>query len=129
MPGNDLPDILPPFDIKAALSRINNNSQLLRKLLTMFVDIYGATVPTLRRHFAEGKYDDAVRLVHSLKGTAGILEAAELVAAASVIEHALKAGRTADAESHINDLERALAPALSAAESLDSPKQFPPTGG
>ncbi len=118
IPDDILPPTLPPFNIPMALSRINNNSQLLRKLLFMFVESYGATVPTLRSHLLEGRREDAIRLAHSLKGTAGILDAVELAAAASAVEQLLKEGKSAEAEFAIGALELALAPALGAAGSL-----------
>lgn len=127
MPANELPDHLPPFDIPTALSRINDNAQLLFKLLVMFVDTYASTVPTVRRQMSEGRFDDAARLVHSLKGTANILAAPELAAAASAVEQAIKGGRLSEVEPLVVALEHLLAPAVSAAGSLGSaPPAEPP---
>ncbi len=128
IPVSGLPDVLPPFDIASALSRINDNSQLLLKLLVMFVDTYSSTIPTLREHISQGRHGDAIRLAHSLKGTAGILAARELAAAASALEQLLKEGEAVASESHIDELERELAPALAAASSLGraTPQATPP---
>ena len=118
IPVHGLPDVLPPFDLALALSRINNNSQLLLKLLAMFVDTYTSTVPTLREHISQGRQGEAARLAHSLKGTSAILGAHELAAAASALEQLLKEGTTVESEDLIDELEKKLVPALTAADSL-----------
>ncbi len=115
-----LPDLLPHFNIPAALLRINGNTQLLIKLILMFCDSYASAGQELRQQVAEKRYEDAQRLAHTLTGTAGALEAAELRAAAAAIEYALRNDRIEETVLLIGDLERVLAPALIAAASLNS---------
>jgi two-component system, sensor histidine kinase and response regulator len=122
---NGLPENLPPFDIAAALIQLNGNAQLLRKLLLLFCDMYGAAVPQIRRMMMEGQYADAQRLAHSLRGSAGTLNTGELSAAASAVEHALKDGNMAQVDLLIDALERELTPALAAAASLGSASSSP----
>ncbi len=127
MSVNELPATLPPFNIPVALSRINDNAALLCKLLAMFVETYATTVSTLRQHLVEGRREDAIRLAHSLKGTAGILAAMDLSAAAAAVEQALKVDQVSELESLISVLEKELAPALNAAASLGTmPQQAAP---
>jgi HPt (histidine-containing phosphotransfer) domain-containing protein len=48
-----------------------------------------------------------------------MLEARDLMGAASSVEHAFRSGETANLDSLIATLESALAPAIAAADSLD----------
>jgi CheY-like chemotaxis protein/HPt (histidine-containing phosphotransfer) domain-containing protein len=84
-----LPSYLPPFDIEAALARMNGKSQLLRKLIIMFHDGNRELIPTLHRLLETDEYKEAHRLVHTVKGHAGNLEAPELFERASALEIAL----------------------------------------
>ncbi len=118
LPDDGVPDNLPPFDIAGALLQLNGNSSLLRKLLLLFCDMYRTAISELRRQMAEGEVDDAQRIAHSLRGSAGTLNARELSEAASALEHAMREGRMAEVDLLINALERALNPALAAAGSL-----------
>jgi signal transduction histidine kinase/HPt (histidine-containing phosphotransfer) domain-containing protein/ActR/RegA family two-component response regulator len=115
----DLPDSRPPFDLPAALKRTNGKPRLLRKLLLRFHETCADAATELRRLLAEGSHDEARRLAHSLKGTAGILEAGELFEAAADVELALREGGIEEAVTLIDALERALIPALAAAATLE----------
>jgi CheY-like chemotaxis protein len=114
-----MPAHLPPFDLKAALLRTNAKPRLLRKLMLGFRDQYRNGISDLRAHAAAGRNADAERLAHSLKSVAAMLEARDLTEAASVVEQAFRSGRTADLGTLIDALEKALAPALAAVNSLD----------
>jgi PAS domain S-box-containing protein len=117
---NSLPDQLPPFDIQAALLRTNGKPTLLRKLMLGFRDQYTSAISDLREHVAQGRDADAERLAHSLKSVAAMLEARDLAEAASSVEHAFRSGETANLDSLIETLERALDPAVVAADSLNA---------
>jgi PAS domain S-box-containing protein len=114
-----LPEHLPPFDIQAALARTNSKPMLLRKLMLGFRDQYANAISDLGEHVAAGRVADAERLAHSLKSVAAMLEARDLADAASSVEHAFRLGETANLDSLIETLERVLAPAIAAADSLD----------
>ncbi|MFD2428823.1 response regulator [Sphingobium scionense] len=88
-----LPDRLPPFDLPAALARVNGKTGLLRKLIVTFGDSYDHVARDLRAHMAAGLLPDARRLAHSLKGVAGSLELPGVQQIASDIERMLAAGR------------------------------------
>ena len=113
-----LPESLPPFDLPAALIRVNGKPQLLRKLLLRFHETYWNAAEELRRLLADRRDEEGERLAHSLKGTAGTLEAGELAAAAAAVELAYREGRIKEIPPLVARLERALPPALDAADSL-----------
>ncbi|MES2530175.1 MAG: response regulator [Pseudomonadota bacterium] len=115
---SDLPDSLPPFDIDAALKRVNGKRPLLRKLIVGFGDAFAQVVPTLRRQIASGELIDAKRLAHTLKGVAASLEIGAIASAAAGIEAALAGGDLERMEDRLGQLEQLIAPAIAAAASL-----------
>jgi signal transduction histidine kinase/DNA-binding response OmpR family regulator/HPt (histidine-containing phosphotransfer) domain-containing protein len=117
-PAPVLPATLPPFDIGAALLRVNGKAALLRKLIVDFGTSYDATVPTLRGQIARGALAEARTLAHTLKGVAGSLEIDGVAKVAAALEAALEAGNTDPLADHLAELERLLIPALAAARSL-----------
>src|SRR5690606_31868556 len=84
-----LPRQLPPFDIEAALKRVNGKEALLRKLILNFADTYADASVELRTQISAGMLMEARRLAHSLKGVAGSLELGDVQAAAAHIERLL----------------------------------------
>jgi PAS domain S-box-containing protein len=123
-PEDGLPGQLPPFDIPAALARIGK-PKLVRKLMLGFRDLYENAGLELQEHIAKGRTEDAERLAHSLKSVAAMLEARDLAEAASSVEHAFRSGETGNLDSLIETLERALTPAIAAADSLDRKMAVP----
>jgi len=113
-----LPDTLPPFDLGAALLRVNGKAALLRKLIITFGEQNGTIVADLRSQIALGLIPQARRGAHTLKGVAGSLELREVQAIAAALEQALAQERAGDAEAGLAELDRALIPALAAARSL-----------
>jgi len=118
VPADDLPDSLPPFDIAAALKRVNGKRVLLRKLIVGFGDGFADTASTLRDHVAKGAMDEVRRLAHTLKGTAGSLELVAVAQTAAQIESSVAANTIEGIDEMIDRLERDLSPALAAAASL-----------
>ncbi|MCG2842113.1 response regulator [Sandaracinobacter sp. RS1-74] len=116
--ADELPDALPPFDIAAALKRVNGRRPLLRRLIGQFASGFGDAVPRLRAHLEAGEMAEARRLAHTLKGVAASLEATDVAAAAARVEAAIAGGASETLEPGLAELERALAPALAAAASL-----------
>jgi two-component system, sensor histidine kinase and response regulator len=122
-----IPDQLPPFDIQAALARINGKPKLLRKLLVTFHDRYANAISELKRDLSENRAEEAQRLVHSLKSLAATLEAGELAEAALAVENTLRAGQTEGLARLIDVLEKKLAPAIAAASSIEGLNEEPMT--
>lgn len=118
--GADLPATLPPFDLPAALRRVNGKASLLRKLIVTFGETYASVGQDLRTQLAGGQTADARRLAHSLKGVAGSLGLSAIHRAAADLERMLAAEETEQASAAIADLEAVVAPAVAAARSLTS---------
>ncbi|WP_246623273.1 response regulator [Sphingomonas colocasiae] len=119
-PATELPDTLPPFDIDAALRRVNGKRALLRKLIVGFGDGFASTVADLRAQVASGALVDARRLSHTLKGTAGSLELVAVAQVAAEIETAMANGSLEGIESLLARLDEHLSPAIAAAIGLSS---------
>ncbi|GAC1313313.1 MAG: hypothetical protein NVSMB21_24460 [Vulcanimicrobiaceae bacterium] len=117
-PPDGLSNELAPFDIPAALSRVDGKRPLLRRLLVRFHRGFAHAVPELRAMLARGAYADAERLAHTLVGVAGQLEASELTMEARRLEAALRASDGV-APPFVDAFERALAVALAAAATLE----------
>ncbi|HVR50338.1 MAG TPA: response regulator, partial [Pseudorhodoferax sp.] len=77
------------LDVAAGLRRVLQRRATYEGLLRRFVDGQGAAVATARAALAEGRHGDALRLVHTLKGTAATIGATELAQAAQDAETAL----------------------------------------
>lgn len=122
-----LPESLPPFDLPAALLRVNGKAALLHKLIVTFGNSYANVGRDLRVHIAAGLLPDGRRLAHSLKGVAGSLELPQVQTIASDIERMLAAGDTDQAQLAIAQLEAAIAPAITAAQSLTPDTQPEPS--
>ena len=116
-----LPASLAPFDLKAALSRVNGKAALLRKLILQFAAKYEGFGAQLEAQIAEGRLTDARTFVHTLKGVAGSLELRDLAEVSAEIEDAVAEGRTDGLETSIARLNALLEPALVAARSLEAP--------
>ena len=113
-----LPGSLPPFDIEAALARLNGKSQLLRKLIIMFHKGNQQLIPALHRLLETEAYKEAYRLVHTVKGHAGNLEASELFERASALEIALMDRDMAKVAELTPPFEAAVTQAIDAAATL-----------
>jgi two-component system sensor histidine kinase/response regulator len=115
---DDLPSSLPPFDLDAALMRVNGKRSLLRKLIVDFGDAFTPALPALRGQIAAASLDEARRLAHTLKGVAGALEIRMVAEAAGQVEDALAARNLVEIEGRLDQLEQAIGPALAASATL-----------
>ncbi|WP_176593714.1 hybrid sensor histidine kinase/response regulator [Sphingobium sp. EM0848] len=117
-PSAILPDNLPPFNLAAALRRVNGKAPLLRKLIVDFGQKYSGAAQTLRDQIAHGALREAQTLAHTLKGVSGSLELGEVAHVAAEIEQALAATDMDGMEERLSKLERLLAPAVAATRTL-----------
>ena len=117
-PPDDLPVTLPPFDIAAALVRVNGKRPLLRRLIVSFGKEFRHSVPQLRRMLSDGNFKDAERIAHTLKSTAATLGADALSSAAAALEHELRSGNRTALEPLLTSLDSRLLGALDAAATL-----------
>ncbi len=88
--GDLLPEQLHGFDLAGGLRRAGGNRSLLHKLLIEFRDDYQAGLEKLAIYCENGAFQEAHRLVHTIKGAAGNLGADALYAAASDLDDGLK---------------------------------------
>ncbi len=77
------------LDVTSGLRRVLGKPAAYEGLLRKFVSGQAHAVTEARAALAEGRHDDAVRAMHTLKGTAGTIGAAELAALAADAEQAL----------------------------------------
>ncbi|WP_246628179.1 response regulator [Paenibacillus oenotherae] len=89
------------LDIAAALERVNGKRDILNHMLKLFVRDYRGFDVQLQQALADGDYQLARRLTHTLKGVASNLSAAELAAAADELEILLKASEDSRDEAAI----------------------------
>ncbi len=113
-----LPECLPPFDLNAALLRVNGKPELLRSLLVKFNKNHVDTIQQLRGLCLDQNWNEAERLCHTLAGLAATFEIAQLPQAARALESAIRERRYKPCDDLIYALDAALAPALSACASL-----------
>ncbi len=114
-PEGILPDSLPPFDLKAAVSRMGGKQKLVLKSLIGFYEGFNTAPTEINRLVLEDKMDELLRLAHTIKGIAATLEAKELAIAAGALENALGSKRPDGVQLLIEPLRAALIPALEAA--------------
>jgi HPt (histidine-containing phosphotransfer) domain-containing protein len=87
---DDLPGILPGFDLAAGLARLMGNKRLYRKLLVDFGAKYTETARDIQAALDAKDFEQAHSLVHNLKGLAGNLAATGLQATAEGLEKLVK---------------------------------------
>jgi predicted ATPase/signal transduction histidine kinase/CheY-like chemotaxis protein/HPt (histidine-containing phosphotransfer) domain-containing protein len=116
--GVGLPEELSPFNLKAALKRVNNNSDLLLKLLLQFHQRYQSSTTELHHLFENAQWADAERLVHTLKGLSATFEIADLPNVAESLETALREHRFEDCPPLIETFSAAFENAIVAVGTL-----------
>ncbi len=84
------------LDVTSGLRRVLGKPAAYEGLLRKFVSGQAHAVTDARAALAEGRHDDAVRAMHTLKGTAGTIGAAELATLAAGAEQALAQHAPAD---------------------------------
>jgi two-component system sensor histidine kinase/response regulator len=103
-----------PFDFAPARSRYGDEPGLLAAVLRVLVATEADTIERLRAALDGGDRDEAVRICHTLKGTAASFEAAQLAALAAAAESALFADGGLEPEA-LDALDAAHAALLDAA--------------
>ncbi|MCK5504374.1 MAG: response regulator, partial [Thermodesulfovibrionia bacterium] len=113
------------IDTEAGLQRVGGNKKLYLKLLTDFHGQYSSAVDEIQDLLKKGEDHDAERLVHTVKGVSGNIEANDLYKAAEPLESALKNRNTAKYEILIGDFSRALDQILKSLGSLGAETSEP----
>lgn len=95
---------LPGIDYKAGLSYVGDNKKLFLELLIMFAKNHEHFVDELNAKLALRESEDAIRMVHSLKGVSGSLGMTKLQQLARELQTTMADGPANDLESRINQL-------------------------
>jgi len=85
------------LDTAEALSRLGGRENLYLSVLKLFADNHQRTVDNIRAALREGRQHEALRLAHTLRGTAASIGARELADVARGVETALESDVTLDA--------------------------------
>ncbi|MBF0189417.1 MAG: response regulator, partial [Magnetococcales bacterium] len=84
---------IPPLaglNLEDGLRRVMGNRELYGKLLESFATSQGGVVTQLEAVMDGGKWQEAIRIAHTLKGVAGNIGAQAVQKRAQVLEHSLK---------------------------------------
>lgn len=85
-----LPASMAGIDVQLGLRRARGNKELYKNLLLLLDEKYADAAREIEQARAEGRFDEAVGLAHSVKGTSGMLGAMDLFESAGDLEHALE---------------------------------------
>jgi len=85
-----MPDMLPGIDMDDALTRLNGNWTVYKRILLSFRHKQSDAVDILEKFILQGEWDEATLLAHSLKGSGGNLGAKQLYETAATIEQACR---------------------------------------
>jgi two-component system sensor histidine kinase/response regulator len=81
---------LPGIDVESALKRVGGRRALYLTLLKRLAEEQSGIIESIRAWMDAGDIETAARAAHSLKGSAGMLGAVELSAAAANVETSIK---------------------------------------
>lgn len=87
------------LDARQALNRLNGDRALYVHLLDKMSERYGRVVSKLERLLVQGDLQQAVRILHSLRGSSGLLAADNVYEAARRCEEAISHSRGGDTPS------------------------------
>lgn len=88
------------IDKNDALARLAGNEDLLKMLISKFTTEYDAPSPKLQTLIEDNKMDEAVMLIHSIKGAAGNLSMIALAKTAKIIEEKLRSSQSLTTEDY-----------------------------
>jgi two-component system sensor histidine kinase/response regulator len=119
-PGHDAAS--PAVNHADGVARLMGDGALFARVLARFRKEYRHAADGIRGALAAGDVQLALRLAHTLKGAAGMIEAVPLREEAQALEQALRHGG-ADPGPHLARLERALARVLHELDAADGTPQ------
>jgi signal transduction histidine kinase/CheY-like chemotaxis protein/HPt (histidine-containing phosphotransfer) domain-containing protein len=119
--GEDLilPEYLPGIDIKNGLTRVTGNKRLFQELIISFQKINGLIVDKIKKAIDEDNREEALRLVHSIKGTSGSLGALNLSTSAKELEKTIKEGDDNSIDDALVRFDAYLQPVFKSAKLLE----------
>ncbi|MBF0444530.1 MAG: response regulator, partial [Magnetococcales bacterium] len=119
--GEDLilPDYLPGIDINNGLTRVTGNKRLLQDLLISFKKVNASILDKIREALDKENRKEALRLVHSIKGTSGNIGALELSTSAKELEVTIKEGDDNSIDVALKSFAAYLQPVFKSAKLLE----------
>jgi signal transduction histidine kinase/CheY-like chemotaxis protein len=124
MGEEELPQLLPGFDLAEGLKRLQGNRKLYRKLLLDFSASYAAAAEDIQQALAANDINRAHSLIHNIKGLAGNLSAIRLQSIATEMDGLVKqalAGKILEPDQMdrtFSELKNALGEALVSCQTL-----------
>jgi signal transduction histidine kinase/CheY-like chemotaxis protein/ligand-binding sensor domain-containing protein len=88
-------DALPGIQISNLLRQLGGNETLLHELINIFLKQYGHGGLDVQNALEKGNWKEAGRIVHTMKGVAGNLQATDLMNASIALENGIKQKDTA----------------------------------
>lgn len=116
---------MPAVDHAGGVARLMGDSALFARILARFRKDYRETAAGIRRALDDGDGVLALRLVHTLKGASGMIEARSLKNAAQALEQDLRRD-AGDAYAHLALLEQALDQVLRELDAAAAAASLPP---
>ncbi|MCC5855382.1 MAG: response regulator [Idiomarina sp.] len=105
-------------DFESALARLNHNAELYVRLVNQLVSQYRQSALKASDFISKGKYDEAKRYFHTLKGASANLGLTVLTKKAAILEKAVGEGDTGTMADQIMGIEGLLDHAEQAAQDL-----------
>ena len=113
------------MDLPAAVARLSNNWGLLSRALAAFAREFSQSADSLDKYLEEGSREEALRLFHTIKSSAGMVGAMLLSEISQDLESELKAGKSISPEPFRQELTKI----LSAIATLTPDKPAPAKSG
>jgi len=88
---------IPGLDAAAGLRRMNGDSLAYRRLIRRFAELHQDDIPKIHERLGHDDVQGAMLIVHTLRGAAGNIGAADAMALAARLESAIKSGEDAAA--------------------------------
>ncbi|MCD6339947.1 MAG: response regulator, partial [Verrucomicrobia bacterium] len=101
-------EALPVFNLRALLDRVDGDEDLARTMMEAFFEEAPGQLAELREHLASGGIEDAARMAHSIKGSAGFISGEEVYALAQEMDRLGKAGDLEGMRGKLPEFEKAM---------------------
>lgn len=111
-------DSTQPIVREELVERCLGDEAFAAEMLGLFASNTPGVVAQIKTHAQAGRWEEAGRAAHTLKGTAGNIAAPDLRGAAIAFEDAIRSGDTARAEASLPRVEMSFAKALAYANVL-----------
>jgi HPt (histidine-containing phosphotransfer) domain-containing protein len=116
------------FDRASLLTRLAGDEELVREIVTLFVEDTASLVVQLRKAAAAEDLSVVAQIAHAMRGAAANVSASRMVDVAQRTERAAKQGSVAESVDNAAELAAELAAFRSAAEAMGviPPRRDPP---